>query len=452
MSRIFPLALCFALIGLILPVFGAVQIQSQKIYVDGQEFYVKGMVYEPAPLGIANMNYEGYGGGGLCSAKLTPYDEWKSACYDYDFYDGSGPSKGRVPDGPSTWFSALWSRDLPVLKDLGVNTIRIYSMNPLTEAASEAAVGQDGIVHPYGKSHVEFMDACHAQGIKVMAPLVSSNPNVLMDDEEKIWKGKVSNLVSEIGSHPALLAFIVGSDWGLESEPSLTSRVNEVIAHARSAGAQVPMTYCTSNLPDTAQYYADNLDIDFLCANIGWDGPSGISSFIGDTSDGNSWASKTKEKGWPIVIGEAGMADLNSSSTSDQATWFNELWKQTLDYDASGVVGSIYYEYNDEPYSSKTWLRTLGATYFTVSIDGISNSTQENVFWADDVNQKPGLYSAIKAGKLGSQDMNYNMDVYQYFGRSSTNSHANTPSSANNNLPKVFTLLVALAGLAILVI
>lgn len=58
----------------------------------------------------------GYGGGGFCSAKLTPYDEWKSACYDADFFDGSGSSEGRVPAGPSSWFSAIWDRDFPYLR------------------------------------------------------------------------------------------------------------------------------------------------------------------------------------------------------------------------------------------------------------------------------------------------------------------------------------------------
>lgn len=58
------------------------------------------------------MSTSGYGGGGLCSAKLTPYGEWKSACYDYDFYDGSSSSPDRVPAGPSVWYSAIWTRDL----------------------------------------------------------------------------------------------------------------------------------------------------------------------------------------------------------------------------------------------------------------------------------------------------------------------------------------------------
>lgn len=79
------------------------------------EYYVKGLQYDPVPLGIASMAGSGYGGGGLCSAKLTPFDEWKSACFDFDFYDGSSSTPDRVPVGPSSWFSALWDRDLEII-------------------------------------------------------------------------------------------------------------------------------------------------------------------------------------------------------------------------------------------------------------------------------------------------------------------------------------------------
>lgn len=62
------------------------------------------------------MDEDGWGGGGLCSAKLTPFDEWKSACFDFDVYDGSSSSDGREPPGPTNWFSGLWHRDFPIIK------------------------------------------------------------------------------------------------------------------------------------------------------------------------------------------------------------------------------------------------------------------------------------------------------------------------------------------------
>lgn len=66
------------------------------------------------------------------------FSEWKSACYDSDYFDGSSDISTRTPPGPPVgWFQALWERDFPLIKGLGVNTIRIYNANPTTRLASE---------------------------------------------------------------------------------------------------------------------------------------------------------------------------------------------------------------------------------------------------------------------------------------------------------------------------
>ena len=202
-----------------------------------------------------------------------------------------------------------------------MNTLRLESLNPLTLAASEAQKGQGGIVGAYGKSHKEFFDACAQANIKVIAPLVSADAGVLMSASTATWQQNVKNLLDEIGSHSALLAWVVGSDWGLEdaSATALTTRVNEVLDYAKAQGAKVPLTYCVSNLPNAASFYAENLHIDFLCANAGWDGPQGIISFLGNASDDSSWTAQMKKKGWPILIGEAGYANLNSSWSTNHA-------------------------------------------------------------------------------------------------------------------------------------
>ena len=65
--------------------------------------------------------------------KETPYGDYKSACYDSDFYDGSLDNPLREPAGPTKgWFSPLWERDFPAMKELGVNTVRLYNANPTT--------------------------------------------------------------------------------------------------------------------------------------------------------------------------------------------------------------------------------------------------------------------------------------------------------------------------------
>ena len=59
-----------------------ISIHDLKLYVNCKEFIVKGMAYNPVPLGIHNMSSDLTGGGGFCSPKRSPFGEWKSACYD----------------------------------------------------------------------------------------------------------------------------------------------------------------------------------------------------------------------------------------------------------------------------------------------------------------------------------------------------------------------------------
>lgn len=63
----------------------------------------------------------------LCAVSLNVYSLTIS-----DFFDGDIVSS-RSPPGPSDgWFTDVWKRDFPLLKQLGVNTLRLYSTNPTT--------------------------------------------------------------------------------------------------------------------------------------------------------------------------------------------------------------------------------------------------------------------------------------------------------------------------------
>lgn len=339
---------------------------------------------------------------------------------------------------------------------MGVNTLKLQSLNPLTKAASEARLGTGGIVHPYGKSHVEFLDACKDSNIMVMAPLVSLDASQLLQDNTSVWQQKVSDLISEIGSHPSLLAFYVGSDWGLESssQETLLSKVNQVFDFARTK-TSVPLTHCVSNLPNAAAFYADHLKQDFVCANIGWDGPSGISTFLtSNGSNSGTWASKAAEKGWPIVIGEFGVANMNSTYLTNNPNWFNLVLKETLDSNTLGVSGAFYYEFVDRPYNGDDWKRSLGASYLETDVSGILNSTQENIFWADKIHPKNIIYDSIRTGSVNIQPINYFTNVWDYFGRSQGKIDTPTgasPSSSANILAPYFVTLVALLSLLAIV-
>lgn len=85
-----------------------------KIYVGGNEFYIRGMLYRPEPLAISTIDHEGSGGSGACSPRETVLGSGVSACAGFDYF--------------SEHWSDLWDRDLPRMKDIGVNTVRIRGM------------------------------------------------------------------------------------------------------------------------------------------------------------------------------------------------------------------------------------------------------------------------------------------------------------------------------------
>lgn len=52
-----------------------IYVKDLKLFVNCEEYFIKGLAYQPTPLGYAN-------DGGFCSLKETPFGEQKSACFD----------------------------------------------------------------------------------------------------------------------------------------------------------------------------------------------------------------------------------------------------------------------------------------------------------------------------------------------------------------------------------
>jgi hypothetical protein len=162
------------------------------------------MCYNPVPLGWSQIQSDQTGGAGYCSTKKTAWGDWKSACYDSDFFDGSAASSDRYPPGPTSWFKALWQRDFPIMQDLGVNTLRLYNANPTTLQYTVDNVGKNGIQYPLGKEHITFMDMADKYGFKVIFPLVGDQTILTQESEDTIQQ-YLRNQIDEVGNHTALL-------------------------------------------------------------------------------------------------------------------------------------------------------------------------------------------------------------------------------------------------------
>ncbi len=145
--------------------------EGRDILVNGQKFYAKGACYSPVPVG-GTYNWVPFG----------------------DFFT-------------DPW-EVIWQRDLPLMNDIGLNTVRLYSTSPWSNPVDPSTARN---------VHKKFLDACAAHGVYVWAsyPIDKGvfesiqNGNTQLDSTVK--QG-VELIAEEMGSHPAIIGFTISNE------------------------------------------------------------------------------------------------------------------------------------------------------------------------------------------------------------------------------------------------
>lgn len=251
-------------------------VRDLKLYVNCEEYFIKAMAYNPVPLGYLKMNADKTSGGGFCSVKRTPFGEWKSACYDSDYFDGSADVWSRWPPGPESWFKAVWERDFPIMKELGVNTLRLYNANPTTRQATSEQLGTNSIVEPLGKDHIPFMNLAYQNGFKIIFPLCGDE-TLLTTLTEDQFKQLLRNQIDEVGNHSALIMWNFSNELNLGSDPALVAKLNNYIAYIKQYtqqkwNRQVPVTTAVVDIPTSYDTLMATLNVDVFSSNAGYRG------------------------------------------------------------------------------------------------------------------------------------------------------------------------------------
>ena len=192
------------------------------------QFFIKGINYEPTQIGG--------------SADFSPFNDY--------FYTNTN----------DTW-SALWQRDVPLMRDLGVNAIRTYGVWKWEPGFAQDASGTRGIgtaqywegmnwkasaagekdtqlcvansflyKHP---THDAFLDAMWNGGtnpiyvwIGISIPIDAVNPNTPADslaDYRQFYLHTAKWLAKKYGDHPAVMGFVIGNE--IDSDVTVTSSV-----------------------------------------------------------------------------------------------------------------------------------------------------------------------------------------------------------------------------------
>jgi len=418
-----------------------VVVKNLKLYVEGREFFIKAMAYNPVPLGIANMTASGFMGGGLCSPKKTVFNEYKSACFGSDYFDGVTANVDRLPPGPADnkgklkpWWQDVWLRDFPKLVDLGVNTLRIYNINFLTKKFFEMYPDEyPGVKDKsVAANHVPFLDLAHKYGLKVIMPIITDaaflkgTPDALIDKH-------IDAQVQEQGGHPALLMWCIGNEMDIINDAGLRETVNAKIARIRRRtyeihGRKIPVTSAVVDYPEKYEFMVQNLDVDVFTTNAGYRDIYMDPLWAGETitrSDGTTfvfkgWKTLSKEYNKPLFVGEIGMHQLDDERTKELPDWFNQQWKAMVNHINDGCIGACFFEYSDE-LNKFGKQKHMGAVVLIENSKGNQNSMQMNFWEPDLVKDKAFIYKAIREGIPGSfQKYHMNADPFKLIGRQAT--------------------------------
>jgi hypothetical protein len=405
-----------------------VAIQDLKLFVKDKEFFVKAMCYNPVPLGIISMaRSSGIGGAGLCSSRRTPFaaNDYKSACYDSDYADGSVDPL-RTPPGPKEgWFTGLWRRDFPLIKELGANTIRIYNANPTTllytqqVTSGEKPAISGNIVAPVGKDHRPFFDAAQQFGLKIIFPLLGDE-NLMKNTPKDHYERFLENQIDEIGNHEALLMFTLGNELNIANDPILLADVNFYIGYARNYtmrkwGRKIPFTHAIVDNPSTYNRLYEQLDVDVFTSNAGYRGLGFSDLWDGLQSTGfDGLGALSARFNKPNFIGEFGWEQINGTETANpiNAGWVNKKWKDLIQKGTpAGCIGGAFFEYNDEPFSKDSVLQqSMGVVSVRVSTT-TEKPTMESVqvITRDVSNEGPGSSQMTEPFSQGSQVMHFGL-------------------------------------------
>ncbi|MCH7590105.1 hypothetical protein IIB34_03610, partial [PVC group bacterium] len=293
---------------------GPVQIIGNQLYVNGSPFQIKGVCYQPLPIGF----------------HITQFDVF------------SAPN--------------IYNRDMPILRDLGANTLRTYGKVTTTA----------------------FLDACYNSGVDpvyvVMGFFMNPFDDFTNTAVRDAIKADFSNYVSTFKDHPAVLMWSPGneteSQFNTASDSVYYSLLNELaeIAYNLEGASYHPVTGATENIFDIGDngLLTSDDDMDYLDA---WGGNVYEGITFGDLFDDVRhrtqklfWVSEFGVDAWN-TIDSSGYAGDGSVEEAAQAAWDTGLWDE-IAANTDIAAGGTIFEYTDE------WWKDDGGTLGTQDFGG----------------------------------------------------------------------------------
>lgn len=297
--------------GLLEGVFTA---QGQQIMKDGAPYVARGMCYSPQPVGAAFKN--------------EPWGDFFT-----DFWQG------------------IFNRDLPLMKAMGVNSIRVYSTLPFSKIYDAGSPTQ---------SHKLFLDACHQNGISVWVGFPIDGGVYSSREPKQMERTRigVEKLAQQVGEHPAVMGFVIANEANIGGIRDLKEFWDWIDDLGRITREQAPQKLTMTCLIDDAMHSVKKLmesgglpHIDVI----------GINSYRGNQENGfdnlfSTFADITASKPKPLLVTEFGRPanvpgqDVElPGNAQDQATYIGAHWKDIASNAKNGLVsGGYVFAWSDE--------------------------------------------------------------------------------------------------------
>lgn len=269
-----------------------VVIKDRQILVNGEPFKIKGVGYSPVPIGE------------------SPY------------FRGSG-------DYFTSEYSYIYDRDIPLLKEMGTNTIRLWAWKN-------------------DNGHMDFLNKAYKNGMYVIASFyVSPKADISDPDVIEKLKSDFRKMVAKHKNHPAILMWSVGNELnkyhGGKNLDDVFGFINEM---AREARLEEGDNYhpVTSTLQDTNTLEVINKYDPTMTYLDVWS----VQLYKGK-SFGPFFEKYSNVSTKPLVVMEFGIDAFdninNREDERSQAIYVEKLWKE-ID-DSNIVVGGSVTTFTD---------------------------------------------------------------------------------------------------------
>jgi hypothetical protein len=329
----------------------------------GTSFKLKGVCYSPCPINANVQTTPGLGD--------FFWDKFSGPGYNIDNYEKT------------------WREDLNLLREMNVNTIRLYSMmtRQMKDGKYAPVPFVDANFHLF--THTAFLDACWNGGNKPLYVLVGiptsikalrSGPVPHSKNEETIFfEAMTDELVRQIGGHPAVLGFVIqnehdgaGNSWVQHPGPDDAivamwwQRLEELAAVARKAMGDNKKLIGMANHDDpmllalSASFMAQVPSVDFWGVNNyqpkNFD-PT-FKPLPNDRPPSPGYNGLPAAAMKPVIITEWGMPGTthqgghlhwDDTTTRNAAEVISHLVPQALDGEQYPLcLGLYYFEFSDE--------------------------------------------------------------------------------------------------------